>query len=56
MLTLMLDGDTPGREASNELLPRLAKPFFVRVVDLPDGAQPDTVPEQFLTEVLFNRR
>jgi DNA primase len=56
MLTLMLDGDTPGREATDELLPRLAKPFFVRVICLPDGAEPDTVSEQFLIEVLCNRR
>jgi DNA primase len=56
MLTLLLDGDQPGREATDELLPRLARPFFVRVVNLPDGAEPDTVPEQFLIEVLCNRR
>jgi DNA primase len=53
MLTLLLDGDAPGRESTGELLPRLAKPFFVRVVSLPDGEEPDTVPEQFLTEVLY---
>ena len=56
MLTLLLDGDRPGREATDELLPRLAAHFFVRAVRLPDGAQPDTVPEQFLLEVLCNRR
>jgi DNA primase len=55
MLTLLLDGDAPGREATDELLPRLAKAFFVRVVSLPDGAEPDTVPEQFLIEVLSSR-
>src|SRR5918995_6669900 len=52
MLTLLLDGDRPGREATGELLPRLAKKFFVHVVHLPEGAQPDTVPEQFLLKVL----
>jgi DNA primase len=56
MLTLLLDGDVPGREATDELLPRLAQPFFVRAVSLPDGAEPDTVSEQFLIEVLCNRR
>ena len=55
MLTLLLDGDRPGREATAELLPRLAPHFFVRVVHLPDGAQPDTVPEQFLLDVLSSR-
>jgi DNA primase len=48
MLTLSFDGDRPGREATEQLLPRLATNFFVRVVRLPDGAQPDTVSEQFL--------
>jgi DNA primase len=52
-LTLLLDGDRAGREATGELLPRLAAHFFVRVIDLPDGAQPDTVPEQFLLPVLL---
>ena len=56
MLTLMLDGDRPGREATDELVPRLAERFFVRAVRLPDQAKPDTVPEQFLLEVLCNRR
>jgi DNA primase len=56
MLTLMLDGDRPGREATDHLLPRLANRFFVRSVRLPDRAKPDTVPEQFFVEVLYNRR
>ena len=56
MLTLMLDGDAPGRKATDELVPRLAEHFFVRAVRLPDQAKPDTVPEQFLLEVLCNRR
>jgi DNA primase len=56
MLTLMLDGDRPGREATDHLLPRLANRFFVRAVRLPDQTKPDTVPEQFVLEVLCNRR
>jgi DNA primase len=56
MLTLFLDGDRPGREATAVLLPRLAAHFFVRVAHLPDGAQPDTVPEQFLLDVLCSGR
>ena len=56
MLTLILDGDGPGRKATDELVPRLAKHFFVRAVRLPDQTKPDTVPEQFLLEVLCNRR
>jgi DNA primase len=56
LLTLLLDGDGPGRAATDQLLPHLAQPFFVRVVSLPDGAEPDTVPEQFLLEALCNGR
>jgi DNA primase len=56
MLTLLLDGDGPGRAATEQLLPQLAKRFFVRAVSLPDGAEPDTVPEQFLLEALCNGR
>jgi DNA primase len=56
MLTLLFDGDRPGREATRLLLPRLAADFFVRVVRLPDGTEPDTVPEQFLLEVLCRGR
>ena len=52
MVTLLLDGDKPGREATDELLPRLARPFFMRVISLLDGEEPDTVPEQFLVEIL----
>lgn len=56
MLTLLLDGDGPGRAATEQLLPQLAERFFVRKVSLPDGAEPDTVPEQFLLEVLSTGR
>jgi DNA primase len=56
MLTLLLDGDRPGREATGELLSRLATQFFVRVVHLPDGAQPDTVSEQLLLQALSTSR
>jgi DNA primase len=56
MLSLLLDGDGPGQAAADQLLPRLAERFFVRVVSLPHGAAPDTVSEQFLIEVLCNRR
>jgi DNA primase len=56
MLTLMLDGDGPGRQAADQLLPRLAERFFVRAVRLPDHEKPDIVPEQFLRSVLCHRR
>jgi len=51
-LILMLDGDEPGREAQAELLPRLARHFFIKVVELPEGDQPDTTNEKLLLELL----
>ena len=46
-----METDQAGKRR-DELLPRLANRFFVRVAHLPDRAKPDTVPEQFLLEVL----
>lgn len=51
-LILMLDGDDPGREAQAELLPHLARYFFTKTVDLPEGHQPDTTDEKLLLELL----
>ncbi len=51
-VTLLLDGDEAGRTAAAELLPRLASHFFVRVVNLTDGGEPDTLPEEELKKLL----
>lgn len=51
-LTLLLDGDGPGRRATEALLPRLARSFFVREAELPDGAQPDTIGMAALRDTL----
>ncbi len=51
-LVLLLDGDVPGRQAAAELLPRLARRFFVRLVEPPDDAQPDTISPETLRELL----
>ena len=42
----------PARQAQAELLPRLARHFFTKVVELPEGHQPDTVDEKKLKETL----
>ncbi len=52
-LTLLLDGDAPGRNAAAALLPRLARNWFVYHAELPDGQQPDTVDEEELRRVLW---
>ncbi len=52
LLTLLLDGDAPGRVATAKLLPRLAEHFFVRALALPAGAQPDTIRQENLRELV----
>jgi DNA primase len=51
-VSLMLDGDDPGRAAALVMLPVLARSFFVRTFDLPEGEQPDTVDEVVLRELV----
>ena len=53
LLTLLLDGDEPGREAAEALLPRLARNSFVYHAELPEGEQPDTVDEKELRRLLW---
>ncbi len=50
----MLDGDEPARRAAPELTARLARQFFVRMVGLPDGTQPDTVSPELLKEIIVS--
>ena len=49
---VFLDGDEAGREAAQEISFRLARKTFVRVVDLPDGKQPDQLSSGELKELL----
>ena len=53
-LTLMLDGDDPGRSATAELIPRLVRNWYVHSAVLPDGEQPDTVETDELRRVLWS--
>ena len=53
LLTLLLDGDEPGREAAQAILPRLAGNSFVYHAELPEGEQPDTVDEKELRRLLW---
>ena len=50
-LSLFLDGDDAGRQATAELLPRLAGSFFVRDVYFGPNTQPDTLPEAKLSRL-----
>jgi DNA primase len=40
-VVVMLDGDEAGRRAAGEIAGRLAHKLWVRVVDVPEGKQPD---------------
>ncbi len=52
-VTLILDGDEPGRQACAAIMGRLATtPLRVRALMLPEGTQPDTVDEMVLREFL----
>ncbi len=50
-VTLIFDGDEAGRKATENALPSLARSFFVRAVDLPDGIKPDTMDESLIAKV-----
>jgi len=51
-VTLMLDGDVPGRRAISAIVPVLAAHRPVRVIELPDGTQPDQFTAQALQHIL----
>lgn len=49
-VVLMLDGDEPGREATEAILPRIAAQSFVRNVTLGEACEPDLLtPEELAT-------
>lgn len=49
---LFLDGDDAGREAAHTISQRLAHHTFVRIIDLPDGKQPDELSSDEIKIVL----
>jgi DNA primase len=52
-IVLMLDQDEPGQKATQEILPRLVKHSYVKVVELPsEGDQPDRLSEETLQQIL----
>jgi DNA primase len=53
MVVLMLDQDEAGKKATEEILSRLARRVFVRVVELPtEGDQPDRLKQEELVDLL----
>jgi DNA primase len=53
---LMLDGDEAGRQAADEVLPRLAERLFVRIVKVPEGKQPDSMTVEELQAALDKQK
>lgn len=49
---LMLDGDEAGRTASLDIAVKLARSMFVKIVECPDGKQPDTLSAEALAKLL----
>ncbi len=53
MVALMLDQDDAGRKATQEIVSRLARRVFVKVVELRSpGDQPDRLKEEDLARLL----
>jgi DNA primase len=51
-IVLMLDGDEPGKEAARTIAGRLLHRTFIKVVNLPDGKQPDQLSSEELQGIL----
>jgi DNA primase len=51
-VTLFLDGDDAGRNASEEIATRLVRRAHVRIVEPPDGKQPDQLDQEQLRALL----
>jgi DNA primase len=49
---VMMDGDDQGRKAAEKIACVLVRRIATRLVDLPDGEEPDTISEEFLQENL----
>ncbi len=55
-LTVMLDGDEPGRKATEAVAARLARQWWTRSVALPEGKQPDTMEAAALAMLVGRNR
>jgi DNA primase len=50
-VVLLLDGDDAGRAGAAEIAARIVRRRWVRVIDLPDGKQPDMLSEEELKQL-----
>jgi DNA primase len=51
-ITVLLDGDEPGREAAEKVAGAIANVAWSRLVHLPEGVQPDTIDRAQLERLL----
>jgi DNA primase len=51
-VTVMMDGDDAGRAAAPAVAARLAAHWWVRIVSLPEGAEPNTLKRNELEQLL----
>ena len=51
-LVLCLDGDEAGRTATEDIVRRLVRKVFIKIIDLPDGVQPDHLSAEELRTLL----
>jgi DNA primase len=51
-ITVMLDGDEPGKAAAEEVAGAIANVAWSRIVHLPDGTEPDTIDPAQLERLL----
>jgi DNA primase len=54
-IVVLMDGDAAGRKAADMVAPALARGFPTRLVDLPEGAEPDTLDLEVLRGLLNQR-
>jgi hypothetical protein len=47
-----MDGDDAGQTAAEIIAPQLSRHWWTRIVALPEGAQPDTVENGLLAQLL----
>lgn len=51
-VVLMFDGDKAGQECRDDVLSRLITNVYVKVVNLPEGSQPDGLSSEEIKELL----
>jgi len=51
-VVIMLDADESGRSAASQIASRIVRKLFVRIVDVPEGKQPDQLSSDEIRQVL----